>query len=221
MSGEHTVQDNTDSTDWATEGRERAEKKGKNRGSSILAKPIYFWKPFISTAHRGTLLPKPESCIHAWSRYCLSSGVQCYVSAEAWKGFGPSEVGGRVRGAHPHKLCPLLLFAWKPGHFGRCNALKSLPTVESACGQNLSSCGEQPHVQQEKACLQYCILQHSITQYSSWSSFLLNFSVASFGKITSAPSSFLRLWFIQVQHGKKTLTKILWPIFSIFFHFLG
>lgn len=94
MSGEHTVQDNTDSTDWATEGRERAEKKGKNRESSILAKPIYFWKPFICTAHRGTLLPKPESCIHTWSRYCLSSGLQCHVSAEEWKSFGPGEVGG-------------------------------------------------------------------------------------------------------------------------------
>lgn len=77
MSREHTVQDNTDSTDWAMVERERAEEKGKDKESS-MSQPI-FENPSHAQPPEAICLPKPESCVHIQQTYGLSSGIYVHI----------------------------------------------------------------------------------------------------------------------------------------------
>lgn len=103
MSREHSVQDNTDSTDWATERSGRAEKKGKNWESSILSKPIFFWKFFICSPQK--LYKKTQRSVFRYSAHTAS--LQRYNVTYLLK-YGQtlvpvSRVGGLV--VYTHSSC--------------------------------------------------------------------------------------------------------------------
>lgn len=80
------------------------------------------------------------------------------------------------------------------------------PQADTASESKLWFIGKQPQVQQEKAWQQY------YKPTTHWQGELW--------EITSAPTFFVHLQYIPVGHGNNSLTRRLWPSFSIFY-FLG